>query len=162
MYSRNDYRYYLENRLMHSDDFLAHYGVKGMKWHKKKEYVKGDSYTINSSISGPDGVSHYTNHYYGQDQKKQDKRADRKQMKKLINNQNKYRVDKKKSISDNIKSNKNTLVRRRKLKKDVARKVDVYYGDAKPNAQDKKELSRDMAKAQKKKFQKNLKRSLHK
>lgn len=36
MYSRNDYRYYLENRLMHSDDFLAHYGVKGMKWKHHK------------------------------------------------------------------------------------------------------------------------------
>ena len=38
MYSRNDYRYYLERRLIESDDFLAHYGVKGMKWknHKKK------------------------------------------------------------------------------------------------------------------------------
>ena len=36
MYSKNDYRYYLENQLMHSDDFLAHYGVKGMKWRKKK------------------------------------------------------------------------------------------------------------------------------
>ena len=34
MYSKNDYRYYLENQLMHSDDFLAHYGVKGMKWRK--------------------------------------------------------------------------------------------------------------------------------
>ena len=37
MYSKNDYRYYLENQLIHSDDFLAHYGVKGMKWkHHKK------------------------------------------------------------------------------------------------------------------------------
>lgn len=32
MYSKNDYRYYLENQLAHSDDFLAHYGVKGMRW----------------------------------------------------------------------------------------------------------------------------------
>jgi len=36
MYSKNDYRYYLENQLMHSDDYLAHYGVKGMKWRKHK------------------------------------------------------------------------------------------------------------------------------
>ena len=36
MYSKNDYRYYLENQLVHSDDFLAHYGVKGMKWKKHK------------------------------------------------------------------------------------------------------------------------------
>lgn len=36
MYSKNDYRYYLENRLIHSDDYLAHYGVKGMKWKQHK------------------------------------------------------------------------------------------------------------------------------
>ena len=38
MYSNNDYRYYLEHRLAESDDYLAHYGVKGMKWkhHLKK------------------------------------------------------------------------------------------------------------------------------
>ena len=40
MYSKNDYRYYLEHQLMCSDDFLAHYGVKGMKWkqHLKKKF----------------------------------------------------------------------------------------------------------------------------
>lgn len=38
MYSNNDYRYYLEHQLMESDDFLAHYGVKGMKW-KNHNYV---------------------------------------------------------------------------------------------------------------------------
>ena len=40
MYSRNDYRYYLEHQLMISDDYLAHYGVMGMKWGVRK-----DSYT---------------------------------------------------------------------------------------------------------------------
>ena len=40
MYSKNDYRYYLENQLMHSDDYLAHYGVKGMKWKQHKVGVK--------------------------------------------------------------------------------------------------------------------------
>ena len=40
MYSKNDYRYYLEHRLEESDDYLAHYGVKGMKWHKHKSGVK--------------------------------------------------------------------------------------------------------------------------
>ena len=39
MYSKNDYRYYLENQLIHSDDFLAHYGVKGMKWKHRKHDV---------------------------------------------------------------------------------------------------------------------------
>ena len=32
MYNKNDYRYYLEHQLMYSDDYLAHYGVIGMKW----------------------------------------------------------------------------------------------------------------------------------
>lgn len=36
MYSKNDYRYYLEHQLMDSDDFLAHYGVKGMKWRNRR------------------------------------------------------------------------------------------------------------------------------
>lgn len=36
MYSKNDYRYYLEHQLEKSDDYLAHYGVKGMKWKKHK------------------------------------------------------------------------------------------------------------------------------
>ena len=36
MYSKNDYRYYLEHRLGESNDYLAHYGVKGMKWNKHK------------------------------------------------------------------------------------------------------------------------------
>ena len=36
MYSQNDYRYYLEHRLAQSEDFLAHYGIKGMKWKKHK------------------------------------------------------------------------------------------------------------------------------
>lgn len=37
MYSKNDYRYYLERQLIHSDDFLAHYGVVGMKWGVRKD-----------------------------------------------------------------------------------------------------------------------------
>lgn len=36
MYSKNDYLYYLENQLEHSDDYLAHYGIKGMKWKNHK------------------------------------------------------------------------------------------------------------------------------
>ena len=38
MYSKNDYRYYLEHR-MAEENYLAHYGVKGMKWHK---HIKGE------------------------------------------------------------------------------------------------------------------------
>ncbi len=40
MYSKNDYRNYLEHRLMESDDFFAHYGIPGMRWHKKKKDAK--------------------------------------------------------------------------------------------------------------------------
>lgn len=32
MYSKNDYRYYLEHQLLTSDGYLAHHGVLGMKW----------------------------------------------------------------------------------------------------------------------------------
>ena len=55
MYSKNDYRYYLEDQLMHSDDYLAHYGVKGMKWkqHLKKKF--NDNYDV-YSISGKHNV----------------------------------------------------------------------------------------------------------
>ena len=35
MYSKNDYRYYLEHR-MSEENYLAHYGVPGMKWKHKK------------------------------------------------------------------------------------------------------------------------------
>lgn len=44
MYSKNDYRYYLEHRLAESNDYLAHYGVKGMKWkqHLKRAMIPKD------------------------------------------------------------------------------------------------------------------------
>ena len=54
MYSKNDYRYYLEHRLMESDDYLAHYGVKGMKWHKHKSGVKDwlkSQFSLNTPIA---------------------------------------------------------------------------------------------------------------
>lgn len=57
MYSKNDYRYYLENQLIHSDDFLVHYGVKGMKWknHKTIDVAPGSypnlsKYTLDGKI----------------------------------------------------------------------------------------------------------------
>lgn len=55
MYGKNDYRYYLENQLAHSDDYLAHYGVKGMKWkqHLKKKF--NDNYDV-YKISGEHDV----------------------------------------------------------------------------------------------------------
>lgn len=47
MYSKNDYRYYLEHRLVESDDYLAHYGVKGMRWkHRKGPSIFGHKTTI--------------------------------------------------------------------------------------------------------------------
>lgn len=52
MYSKNDYRYYLEQRLMQSNDFLAHYGIKGMKWknHKLKNLI--DNYKKKNNVTG--------------------------------------------------------------------------------------------------------------
>ena len=57
MYSKNDYRYYLENKIIHSDDFLAHYGVKNMKWGKHKP-----SQTINDTAQfvSDIGIINYT------------------------------------------------------------------------------------------------------
>ena len=52
MYSKNDYRYYLENQLVHSDDFLAHYGVKGMKWKQHKK----SNLDINNDVIVPDKI----------------------------------------------------------------------------------------------------------
>ena len=48
MYSKNDYRYYLERRLAKSDDFLAHYGIKGMKWKKRKKQPSPTTYDPNT------------------------------------------------------------------------------------------------------------------
>lgn len=45
MYSKNDYRYYLEHR-MAEENYLAHYGVKGMKWHKHKNGDRGLLYKL--------------------------------------------------------------------------------------------------------------------
>lgn len=49
MYSKNDYRYYLEARLTHSDNYLAHYGVKGMKWkkHQRSKPIDPDYRLLN-------------------------------------------------------------------------------------------------------------------
>ena len=56
MYSKNDYRYYLETRLIHSDDFLAHYGVKGMKWHKRTgdQLKKAGEFLKDTFIDSPE------------------------------------------------------------------------------------------------------------
>lgn len=59
MYSKNDYRFYLENQLIHSDDFLAHYGVKGMKWkkHLKSRYdVYEKNYTDTEYWRGQENI----------------------------------------------------------------------------------------------------------
>lgn len=47
MYSKNDYRYYLEHQLLTSDDYLAHYGIKGMKWKRHKVGFKELDTVIN-------------------------------------------------------------------------------------------------------------------
>lgn len=40
MYSKNDYRYYLENQLIHSDDFLDYYGVDSLYHARSHKYIK--------------------------------------------------------------------------------------------------------------------------
>ena len=50
MYSKNDYRYYLEHRLEESDDYLAHYGVKGMKWRKHKAGLQTELSNIKTDL----------------------------------------------------------------------------------------------------------------
>ena len=55
MYSKNDYRYYLEHR-MAEENYLAHYGVKGMKWkiHKAKKAI-GEFIYPSTTVSFDDG-----------------------------------------------------------------------------------------------------------
>ena len=50
MYSKNDYRYYLEHRLEESDDYLAHYGVKGMKWKHHKSGLQTELANIKKDL----------------------------------------------------------------------------------------------------------------
>jgi len=54
MYSKNDYRYYLERRCAESSDFLMHYGVKGMKWKHHKSPFKIYNDTGESSYGDVD------------------------------------------------------------------------------------------------------------
>lgn len=66
MYSKNDYRYYLEDQLYHSDDFLAHYGIKGMKWKQHKSpfrtyNIKGE---LNYGDVDPGKSSKYSKYKY--------------------------------------------------------------------------------------------------
>lgn len=129
MYSRNDYRYYLENRLMHSDDFLAHYGVKGMKWHKKKAYDESQYSNSEMTITSDIGDTRFQTKYarYGRAQKRADMRADRKQLHQHVNETNPYKYDKKKSVSKNLKNNIRIAKDRKQLKKIADSKVDTYY-----------------------------------
>lgn len=141
MYSKNDYRYYLENQLMHSDDVLAHYGVRGMKWHKKKGGYTDNYYNHEMAIttggswvdsSGRSGTSKPTTKKfisYGQRQKKKDMKADRKQLYDNVDATNPYKYNKKKSIKKNIKSNLKVAKDRRKLKKIADKKVERYYNN---------------------------------
>lgn len=94
MYSKNDYRDYLEHRLAESDDFLAHYGVKGMKWRKRK----GSS--VDEALESLGRRSYL-----------------QKNANQLINTTNRYKWNSNKSIGQNIERNYKVMQRRRKLKK---------------------------------------------
>lgn len=125
MYGKNDYRYYLEHRLVESDDCLAHYGVKGMQWHKKKAYDESRYTNSITTMTSDIGGTRYETEYatYGRAQK----RADRKQLHQHVNETNPYKYDKKKSVSKNIKSNVKTAKDRRLLKKIADSKLNSYY-----------------------------------
>ena len=65
MYSKNDYRYYLEHRMV-EDNYLAHYGVKGMKWkqHLKRKFdqnfnVYKDTKSFDNLYSRGEATSKY-------------------------------------------------------------------------------------------------------
>ena len=63
MYSKNDYRYYLEHR-MAEENYLAHYGVKGMKWKVHKiNYNTGDTSGRGFEISNNSTRQSYGIHY---------------------------------------------------------------------------------------------------
>lgn len=75
MYSKNDYRYYLEHRLAESNDHLAHYGVKGMKWHKRRTLQAIQDV---GQLTGYKGFLSYV------DAEKKTKEASSKRAKKLL------------------------------------------------------------------------------
>lgn len=177
MYSRNDYRYYLEDQLAHSDDFLAHYGVRGMKWKHRMhapdyrsiqtisdDRQRGIARTNEMKLKQARGISdnpntgrapnmytsrkkssysnNRTNHQitvsgngykktyttYGQNQKKADMKADKRERHKAINQRNKFEYDKKKSVKKNAKAYKSNIKRRKSLKARADRQVEAYYG----------------------------------
>lgn len=191
MYSKNDYRYYLENQLAHSDDFLAHYGVRGMKWRKRKgpdqtvadDQLRGmkrtrdidvrrlgnaivygsqapytyknkktkaapnmystkkkSNYsknltnkrvsitnTLKDNQTGKVTKSHTEYTSYGRGQKALDKASDKIQRTKAINASNSYKVDKNKSLKENIQSNVKTAKKRKRLKKASNKRVNDLY-----------------------------------
>lgn len=96
MYSKNDYRYYLENQLIHSDDFLAHYGVKGMKWHKRK--LKNPLAPKNQKVEVTDLKNEKTGEVYKSSKKKVKKSknplAPKNQKVEVITNKKKKRSKK--------------------------------------------------------------------
>ena len=121
MYSKNDYRYYLEHRLAQSDDFLAHYGVEGMKWknRKRKPDLYGNSLfdTYYGDVRRP-----------GQVEKALDKYKAKKTARELVNKTHKYRWNENKSVGKNIERNIKTAKRRSKLKKAANKAIDAAYG----------------------------------
>lgn len=122
MYSKNDFRYYRENRLMHSDDFLAHYGVKGMKWHKRTGEVK--DFLKKTFITGPE--EEWREDRIKKNQKKKDK-ADQK-LKKRQDKINK-KIDKLTNDKKSKKLEKESKQRSQKIKK--YKNKDTTYDKAK-------------------------------
>ena len=121
---------------MHSDDILAHYGVKGMKWHKKHaangnpEGAYND-HLFNHNFILSDGKTTITS--YGQNQRRKDIAADKRQMHQHVNETNPYKIDRSQSLKKNVQSNIQVHKDRKQLKKIADKTVDRYY-----NGKDKK------------------------
>lgn len=112
MYSKNDYRYYLEHRLMESDDFLAHYGVKGMKWKDHRVRMNWSDY-LNQTKKQVDKIE------------RKAKVASKKVKKKATQEFNSF----KKSAKATGKKAKRKADRIEKKAKDTAKKAYKYADD---------------------------------
>lgn len=136
MYSKNDYRYYLEHRLMESNDFLAHYGVKGMKWKKRNptiELAQKRGEELTKYYKGGERIEYGRGKYGVQ----------------ITNNATRAREFKPKR-TQNVGTDTNSLktrikdkVRRTKLKKDVNNSNKKQKGYVGPARQSKRDQTRD-------------------
>ena len=112
MYSKNDYRYYLEHR-MSEENHIAHFGIKGMKWRNRKD----SSYRLESALLTGSGVSRIAADVGVNNARKE-------QASSISNNDNQNRQDKSKQLKKKSKKT-STSKKRKKLFTPKNRKVDI-------------------------------------